>query len=153
MSEGATKIPARERSLDHNRWLQSRAPSVCRWRHLGWQGSARGCSSRDVEGKAYIGRPSCDLGTKGRAIRGKCNIVSTRIESSGTLSPLQRSETLCRCEGSARSRPNIRHEIPRAIEDANVIIIRRIVRDRYVVGDYGSDNVVRQEESPKLGNI
>lgn len=145
--------PARERSLDDDRWLNSRAPKVRRWLHRGWQGSTLGCSSRHADGEAYEGSRSSDRGTSARAIRGNCNIVSTRQKTSGPLSPRQRAETFRRCERTSRSRPNIQHELPRAVEDANVIIVRRIVCGRYVVGYFRSGNVVRQEESPKLGNI
>src|SRR5208282_979828 len=53
----------------------------------------------------------------------------------------------------SRSRADIQHEIPGAVVDANVIIIRGIVGSGYVVGYFGSGHVVGQEESPKLGEI
>lgn len=69
------------------------------------------------------------------------------------MSPRQCVEILGRCESGPWSRPDVYHQTPGVVVDADVIIIRRIVRGCYVVDYFGSGNVVGQEESPKLGSI
>ena len=98
--------------MDHGHWLISSGPHLGGHGHCGRQGSARGCSRRDVDGEADIANRSRDLRTSTRAIRSQCKIVFTSRKTGGTLSPKQRAETVRRCEGSSWCSPNIHQQFP-----------------------------------------